>query len=118
MGPQCLPMYYHELYSFMLEYGYLYAISLVLAIIVYFHAFFKGVEPALTWAFISFAIPVVGALLYLIYFLCSWKGLCVSRKEREKAEEIVKKWENQTAENDSDTDNRPAMDNTEPYRKK
>ena len=107
--------YYHLLYDFMLQYGYLYAISLVLAIIVYFHAVFKEVEPALTWAFITFALPIVGALLYLIYFLCSWKNLCVSRKEREKAREIVKKWEDTEISEKNDARD---SENREPYRRR
>ncbi len=89
-----LPMsYYNNLYSLMLQYGYLYAISFVLAILVYFHALFREVEPALTWAFITFIFPFIGALLYFIYFICSWKNLCVGRKEKEKAREVMKKWE-------------------------
>ena len=96
MFPQIniLPLsYYNNLYSLMLQYGYLYLISFVLAILVYFHALFEEVEPALTWAFLSFIFPFIGALLYLIYFICSWKNLCVSRKEKEKAREVIKKWE-------------------------
>ncbi len=111
-----LPMsYYHGLYLFMLQYGYLYLISLVLAIIVYFHAMLRGGEPALTWAFITFALPIVGALLYLIYFLCSWKNLCVSRKEREKAREIVKKWEDTEISEKNDARD---SENREPYRRR
>ena len=111
-----LPMnYYQGLYFFMLRYGYLYVISLVLAIIVYFHAIFRDVGSALTWAFISFAFPIVGALLYLIYFLCSWKNLCVSRKEREKAREIVKKWEDTPI---SEDDSPSSVKDHEPYRKR
>ena len=107
--------YCHGLYLFMLQYGYLYQISLVLAIIIYFHAMLRGGEPALTWAFITFALPIVGALLYLIYFLCSWKNLCVSRKEREKAREIVKKWEDTEISEKNDARD---SENREPYRRR
>ncbi len=93
-SPSVVPLnMYAAVYDFMLKYGYLYAMSLVLASIVYFHALISGIEPPMVWAFLAFAVPFIGALLYVIYFVFSWKNLLVSREEREKAREIVKKWE-------------------------
>ena len=93
MGMSFIPLsYYHALYYAILEYGIWYVLSLGLAIMVFVHAWLRDVASALAWAFITFAVPVIGFALYIVYYLCSWKNLCASRKEREAAKEILKKW--------------------------
>ncbi len=91
--PGALPLnVYLGVYEFMLRFGFWYGISLILAIVVYFHALLSGIEPPMVWAFITFAVPVVGAIIYSVYFICFWKGLCVSAEEKEHAKEVIEKW--------------------------
>lgn len=123
-------MYYSQLYDFFMSSGlyYWYGLSFVLAIIVYFHSGMSGNEPALAWAFLTFAIPIIGLLIYILDFICLYRGVCRKKEDKEYSKKLKTMWEKDEGkmeiENEwedtgiSEKKSVHKSENMEPYRKR